>query len=54
MTPAASLLDPASNPAQYASAVLTHYVDLPDTPLRTSTQDQRQARTWFDRRVPFP
>ena len=34
MTPAASILDAASNPALYASSVLTLYVDLPDTPLR--------------------
>ena len=53
MTPAASILDPASNPALYVSSVLTLYVDLPDTPLRASTQDQRQARNWFDRRLPL-
>jgi hypothetical protein len=53
MTPAASLLQPDSNPALYVSSVLTLYVDLPDTPLRASTQDQRQARAWLDRRVPF-
>ena len=51
MTPAASLLDPDSNPALYVAAVLTLYVDLPDTPLRASAQDQRQARSWFDRGV---
>ena len=53
MTPAASILDPASNPAMYVTAVLTLYVDLTDTPLRTNTQDQRQARGWFDRGVPL-
>jgi len=53
MTPAASILDANSNPALYVSAVLTHYVDLPDTPLRASVPDQRQARTWFDRGVPL-
>ena len=37
----------------YVTAVLTLYVDLPDTPLRTNTQDQRQARSWFDRGVPL-
>ena len=51
MTPAASILEPNSNPALYVAAVLTLYVDLPDTPLRASTQDQRQARSWFDRAV---
>jgi hypothetical protein len=53
MTPIASLLQPDSNPALYVSSVLTLYVDLPDTPLRTNTQDQRQARSWFDRSVPL-
>jgi hypothetical protein len=48
MTSVASLLEPASNPALYAVSALTLYVDLPDTPLRTNTQDQRQARSWFD------
>ena len=53
MTPASSLLEPASNPALYVVSVLTLYVDLPDTPLRANTQDQRQARGWFDRGVPL-
>jgi hypothetical protein len=52
MTPAASILEPNSNPALYVSSVLTLYVDLPDTPLRASVPDQRQARIWFDRGVP--
>ena len=52
MTPAASILEPNSNPALYVSSVLTLYVDLPDTPLRDSVPDQRQARIWFDRGVP--
>ena len=53
MNSAASLLQPESNPALYVSSVLTHYVDLPDTALRANTQDQRQARTWYDRGVPL-
>jgi len=36
MTPAASILEPDSNPVLYVAAVLTLYVDLPDTPLRAS------------------
>ncbi len=48
MTPASSLLDPESNPALYTSAVLTLYVDLPDTPLRTGIQDQRHAQRLFE------
>ena len=53
MTPAGDLVDPNSNPALYVSAVLMLFVDLPDTPLRASTADQRQARLWFDRRIPL-
>ena len=53
MTPAALILEPSSNPALYVSAVLTLYVDLPDTPLRASVPDQRQARIWFERGVPL-
>jgi hypothetical protein len=53
MTPVSSLLDPASNPALYTSAVLTLYVDLPDTPLRASLQDQRLAQCLFETGVPL-
>jgi hypothetical protein len=53
MTPASSLLDPASNSALYASTVLTLYVDLPDTPLRASVPDQRFAHRLFEMQVPL-
>jgi hypothetical protein len=53
MTPASSLLGPTSNPALYASTVLTLYVDLPDTPLRASTQDQRLAQRLFENGIPL-
>src|SRR5688572_17897853 len=51
MTPAASILEPNTNAALYVAAVLTLYIDLPDTPLRASLLDQRHARIWFDRGV---
>ena len=53
MTPAAELLQPDSNPALYVSAVLTLYVDLPDTPLRASASDQWLARRFHDDGVPL-
>ena len=53
MNSAASLLQPDANAALYVSSVLMLYVDLPDTPLRSNPQDQRPARTWFDRDVPL-
>lgn len=53
MTSASSILEPNSNPALYVAAVLTLYVDLPDTPLRASVPDQRHAHIWFDRGVPL-
>jgi hypothetical protein len=53
MTPASSLLDPASNPALYTCAVLTLYVDLPDTPLRASIHDQRLAQRLFETGIPL-
>lgn len=53
MNSAASLLDPASNPATYAISVLGLYGELRDTPARTNPQDQRQARSWFDRGIPL-
>jgi hypothetical protein len=53
MTPVSSLLDPASNSALYTSTVLTLYLDLPDTPLRASTQDQRLAHRLFETGVPI-
>jgi len=54
MKSAASILEPHLNPALYVSGVLTLYVDLPDTALRASVSDQRQARSWFDRGIPLP
>jgi hypothetical protein len=53
MTPASSLFDPASNPALYTCAVLTLYVDLPDTPLRASIHDQRLAQRLFETGIPL-
>ena len=53
MTPVTSLLQPDSNPALYVASVLTLYVDLPDTPLRTSVSDQWLARRFHDDGVPL-
>jgi hypothetical protein len=45
--------DPATDAASYVAAVLVLYVDLPDTPLRASVQDHRQARRLHERGVPL-
>ena len=44
---------PDSDPATYVAAVLILYVELPETPLRASVQDQWQARRLHDRGVPL-
>lgn len=54
MTSAAAILDPATNPAWYVSAVLAFYLDLPDTPWRYTGLDQTTARGWFDRGIALP
>ena len=43
---------PLAGPA-YVAAVLTLYVDLPDTPLRASAQDQWLARKLYEQGVPL-
>lgn len=43
---------PDSDPASYVAAVLILYVELPETPLRASVQDQWQARRLYNRGVP--
>jgi len=40
--------------AAYVAAVLTLYLDLPDTPLRPSRLDQSLARKLYDQAVPLP
>jgi hypothetical protein len=49
MTPPA----PDSDQASYVAAVLILYVELPETPMRASVQDQWQARRLHDRAVPL-
>jgi hypothetical protein len=44
----------AANPAAYIAAVLTLYVDLPDTSLRASVSDQWLAHRFHDDGVPLP
>lgn len=43
--------DPSSDPATYAATVLVTYLELPETPLRASVQDQWQVRRLHDRGV---
>jgi hypothetical protein len=45
-------MTPLAGPA-YVAAVLTLYVDLPDTPLRASAQDQWLARRLHEQGVPL-
>jgi hypothetical protein len=45
-------MTPAGGPA-YVAAVLMLYVDLPDTPLRPSPQDQSMARRLYEQSVPL-
>jgi len=47
-------MNDASDPAAYIAAVITLYVDLPDTPLRASVSDQWLARRFHDDGVPLP
>lgn len=42
---------PESDPTAYVAAVLLLYVELPDTPLRASMQDQWQARRLHERGI---
>jgi hypothetical protein len=44
---------PESDATAYVSAVILLYVELPETPLSASLQDQRQARRLHDRGVPL-
>ena len=43
----------AADPTAYIAAVLTLYVDLPDTPLRANVSDQWLARRFHDDGVPL-
>jgi hypothetical protein len=44
---------PDPDPATYVAAVLILYIELPETPLRASVQDQWQARRLHDRGIPL-
>jgi hypothetical protein len=44
---------PSPDPGTYVAAVVILYVQLPETPLRASVQDQWQARRLYDRGVPL-
>jgi len=43
----------SSDPAAYVAAVVTLYVELPETPLRASVSDQWLARRFHDDGVPL-
>jgi hypothetical protein len=43
----------SSDPGAYVAAVVTLYVELPDTPLRASSSDQWLARRFHDDGVPL-
>jgi hypothetical protein len=43
----------SSDPGAYVAAVVTLYVELPDTPLRASSSDQWLARRFHDDSVPL-
>ena len=44
-------MNPSATDSGYVSAVLALYLEMPETPLRTSGQDQRCARQLYDRGV---
>jgi hypothetical protein len=44
---------PDTDAAAYVASVLMLYVNLPETPLRASVQDQWQARRLYDRHTPL-
>jgi len=35
-------------------AVISLYLELPETPVSVSVADQQQARRWFERSIPLP
>ena len=43
-----------SDPANYVAAVVSAYVDLPDTPFSARAQDLSCARRFYDDGVPLP
>jgi hypothetical protein len=48
-----SLIAPQHNRDIYVLAILSLYVDLPDTPARASPLDEAWAHRFFDRDIPF-
>ena len=46
--------DSGSDLAAYVATVITLYVELPETPLSASIQDQWGARRLYDRGIPLP
>jgi hypothetical protein len=48
-----SLTIPQDTPEFYVLAVLTVYIELPDTPVSASPLDEAWARLFFQRRIPL-
>jgi len=48
-----SLTTPQDTPEFYVLAVLTLYIELPDTPVSASPLDEAWARRFFQRRIPL-
>jgi hypothetical protein len=47
-------INAAADALAYEMAVLTLYLDLPDTPVNCGVSDQFQARRWLERGISLP
>ena len=44
---------PNSDPSAYVAAIISWYLEMPETPISATLQDHRQARRWHDQSVPL-